>query len=325
MLEQRRTWPVTMNFVSIYRCVWALSNVLLIIFAVIQWAHLDHHTISIDLANIQKQTGLIKGDTQAGIDLRAIFGFKKADKDFCEWLASPGFTLPGENETETATPLNAPFDKFNCEKTKFSLNNFAKVGIAKNKHEPKKNVWELYTEAELLAPGTKMKTPNATALDDYLDNNAIYTGPTECKKEVTSRFNGQLKLVIPAIVLLLAHIVFVYAYSMDSLKDYKMVMTVGLICISIFVYIVAIIVYIEQSNSKLFDECSWMSTSFQTNYVMLYDWRIAYLVLAIFGIFFTVVFAVLEAFVKNGDYQSLADPDPSAIGKAAGLQPPFSA
>ena len=144
---------------------------------------------------------------------------------------------------------------------------------------------------------------------------------------MTSRFNGHLKLVIPAIVLLLAHLVFVYAYSMVSSKEYKMFMTAVLICISILAYIMAIVVYIEQSNSKLFDECSWMSTSFQTNYVMLYDWRIAYLVLAIFGLVFTLVFGVLEAFVKNGDpfYQSLADPDTSAIGKLAGLQPPFSA
>lgn len=290
------TWSKMSGAATVYRLIWSLVNVLLIVFAMVQWWNMDTNYIKIDIANIQKQTGLIAGDTKEGKALREIFGLKTGGKDFCTWLAN-----------ENTTALTSPFDTFKCEDTSVSLNVFAKEGIAANDVAPKKNVWDLYTEAELFLPGESMKTPNSTVLKDYLKDNAIYTGPSECKKEVDKIFANQIPFGTLAVGLLIAHVAFAATYDKQQSRNLKIGMNVVLIVCSFVVYGLALWVYTEQDKSKLFSECSWMSDSFQHPYVNLYGLRLAHVVLGSIGLACTVIFIVIQLLVAYGQINAPED------------------
>lgn len=290
------TWSKMSGAATVYRLVWSVVNVLLIFFAVVQWWNMDTNYIKIDIANIQKQTGLIAGNTKEAETLREVFGFKTGGKDFCTWLAN-----------ENTTALTSPFDTFTCEDTSVSLHVFAKKGIAANDVAPTKNVWDLYTEAELFLPAESMKTPNSTVLKGYLKDNVIYTGPSECKKEVEKIFDNQIIFGIFAIVLLIAHGVFSVTYHKQQSKNVKMAMNVALIVFSFIVYGLAVWVYTVQDNSKLFSECSWMSDSFQHAYFNLYQVRLAHVILGSLGLTCTVIFIIMQLLVAWGQIDAPED------------------
>lgn len=294
--KQSMTWSEMSGAATVYRLIWSLVNILLIIFVVVQWWNMDTNFIKIDIANIQKQTGLIVGDTKEGKELRETFGFKTGGQDFCTWLAH-----------ENTTALTSPFDTFKCLDTSVSLNTFAKDGIAANDVAPKKNVWNLYTEAELFLPGESMKTPNSTVLTKYLKDNAIYTGPRACKKELEKIFGNQIWLGSLAVGLLLAHVAFAVYYKKEQSKNAKIGMNVALIAFSFIVYGLAIWVYTVQDKSKLFSECSWMSNSFQDPYVNLYGLRLAHVILGSIGLAWTVIFIIIQLLVVYGQIDAPED------------------
>lgn len=291
-----------------YRPLWIVLNLFLIITAFVDWGNSNTSTIKVDLPNIKAQTAKIVKNDSVAQKLSTDFGFKTRDapgQDFCTWAAS----------TAVKSKLKDPFNKLDCsDKESLKLKDFQAYNMHTFSGAANTTVWHIYAygeqgqDGELFATGTDIKEPSKSIINDYIDNNGIYTGPHKCATKYL-KWSENLTIAFGSamIVYLIAHIAH-WAADASGLEARTMQMfDILVLALSVFVYIFAIVVFFVHTNSKLFTECSWISTWFQTNYYTLFMNNYVYVICGFIGLVFCLVhvFAVRRGIKPDLMYMNL--------------------
>lgn len=273
--------------ITAYRTFWIVLNLFLIVTAFIDWGNSNTSTIKVDLPNIKLQTEKILKNDNAALELSKNFGFKTSGQDFCTWAASAA----------VKPKLKDPFDKLDCSKKEaLTLKDFQAYNMHTFSGAANTTVWHIYAygeqgkDGELFATGTDIKEPSNSIMDAYTNDNGIYAGPHKCTtKYLKWSHNLTIAFGVAMIVYLLAHMAHwaadTWAFEESTMHYFDIVVLV----LSVFVYIFAIVVFVVHRNSKLFTECAWISTWFQTNNYTLFMNNYVYVVSGSIGLFFCVV------------------------------------